>query len=68
MTAMNVYICEDSPEGIFTGVYDAWAELVSRRREYRSDSCPSEDAQKQKEYKDKGHEGIRLVNFVVVVG
>ena len=64
MTAMNVYICEDSPEGIFTGVYDAWAELVSRRREYRSDSYPSEDAQKQKEYKDKGHEGIRLVNFV----
>lgn len=22
---MNIFICEDSPEGIFTGVYDGWA-------------------------------------------
>ena len=21
---MYVFLCEDSPEGIFTGVYDAW--------------------------------------------
>ena len=21
---MVVFVCEDSPEGIFTGVYDAW--------------------------------------------
>ena len=25
---MVVFVCEDSPEGIFTGVYDAWSSRL----------------------------------------
>ena len=27
---MVVFVCEDSPEGIFTGVYDAWSSRLGR--------------------------------------
>ena len=28
---MVVFVCEDSPEGIFTGVYDAWSSRWGMR-------------------------------------
>ena len=33
---MYVFLCEDSPEGIFTGVYDAWESRdVYKRQDYK---------------------------------
>lgn len=47
---MNVYICEDSLEGIFTGVYDGWADLIACRSTEKS--------------RPGGHEDVRLVTSV----
>lgn len=56
---MNIYVCEDSPEGIFTGVYDGWADLAAQARDRQKEGCRD-----SRQPYIGGHEEIRLVTFV----
>lgn len=66
---MNVYICEDSLEGIFTGVYDGWADLAEQRRSVQPDAVsrhaqPPRDMRQKSASGGRGHADVRLVTSV----
>ena len=60
---MYTFICEDSPNGIFSGIYDAWDFKVNQNKKYPAGSTATDTSSRMYPHACS-HEDIHLVFHV----